>query len=159
MKLRSALGTVLLLAATASASAQEYSRFLSCAGQLLADGKEREAHADFALRYNNRTALIQASNILPVGEKLTYVPTPANYSMTYLLRPVGTKVLVVPAWLQTTILAFYPNLKRLNQIRMSINRQTGVMEGKLLNEQDELLGSFNMQCNSKSADEVGAPKF
>lgn len=149
----------LLLAAAGSAGAQEYSRFLSCAGSFSADDKPREAHADFALRYNSRTALIQGSNVLPVGEVLRYVPTPASYSMTYLLRPHGTKVLVVPGWFHSTILVAYPNLKRLNQIRLSLNRQTGVLEGKLLNEEDELLGSFTMQCSSKSEQDVGTPKF
>lgn len=155
---RCTIGT-LLLAAAGTAGAQEYSRFLSCAGSFSADDKPREAHADFALRYNSRTALIQGSNVLPVGEILRYVPTPANYSMTYLLRPQGTKVLVVPGWFHHTILVAYPNLKRLNQIRLSLNRQTGVLEGKMLNEEDELLGSFTMQCTSKSEQDVGAPKF
>ena len=139
--------------------AQEYSRFLSCAGNFIADGKPAEAHADFALRYNNRTALIQDSNVLPVGEILRYVPTPTTYSMTYLLRRQGTDVVVVPGWFQNTILVAYPNLKRLNQIRLSINRQRGVLEGKILNEEDELLGSFTMQCTSQSEQDVGTPKF
>jgi hypothetical protein len=148
-----------LAAAASAAAAQEYSRFLSCAGTFTAEEKQREAHVDFALRYNNRTALIQGSNVLPVGEVLSYVPTPASYSMTYLLRPRGTQVVVVPGWFQNTLLVAYPNLKRLNQIRLSLNRQSGVLEGKMLNEEDELLGAFTMQCKSMSEQDVGAPKF
>jgi len=155
-------GAVLLVlaAAAAGASAQEYSGFLNCNGSFVADDKPpRDAHAEFALRYNNRTALVQGSNVLPVGEILHYVPTPATYSMTYLLRRQGTQVLVVPGWFQNTILVAYPNLKRLNQIRMSVNRQNGVLEGKMLNEQDELLGAFTMQCKSVTEKDVEAPKF
>ena len=154
-----ALAAWALGALAGSAGAQEYSRFLSCNGSFVADDRQREAHAELALRYNNRTALIQGSNVLPVGEILHYVPTPASYSMTYLLRRQGTQVLVVPGWFQNTILVAYPNLKRLNQIRMSVNRQNGVLEGKMLNEQDELLGAFTMQCKSVTEKDVEAPKF
>ena len=143
-----------------AATAQEYSRFLSCTGTFSADdGKEREAHADFGLRYNNRTAMIQGSNVLPVGEVLHYLPTPTNYTMTYLLRRHGTSVLAMPGWFQSTVLVAYPNLKRLNQIRLSLNRQSGVLEGKMLNEEDEVLGGFTMRCASQSGQEVEAPRF
>jgi hypothetical protein len=148
-----------MAAASGAAAGQEYSRFLSCAGNFTAEGRQQAAHADFALRYNNRTALIQGSNILPVGEVLHYVPTPAHYSMTYLLRPQGTKVFVVPGWFHSTILITYANLKGLNQIKLSLNRQTGVLEGKMLNEEDELLAAFQMQCESQTEQDVVSPKF
>ena len=141
------------------AMAQEYSRFLSCVGTFAAENRPREVHADFALRYNNRTALIQGSNVLPVGEVLRYVPTPTSYTMTYLLRRKGTQALVVPGWFENTVLVAYPNLRRLNQIRISLNRQTGGLEGKMLNEVDEVLGAFTMRCTSQSEEEVEAPKF
>lgn len=156
--MKAPLAIALLLAAL-PAAAQEYSRFISCSGNFTADDKPRSANADLALRYNNRTALIQGSNVLPVGEILKYVATPSTYSMTYLLRPKGTQVLVVPGWFHSTILVGYPNLKRLNQIRMSVNRQTGVLDGKLFNEEDELLGSFSMQCKSETEATVEPPKF
>jgi hypothetical protein len=158
LQLSTGLAAALVLSC-ATAQAQEFSRYLSCKGQFMAEDKTRDAHGDFALRSNGRTALIQSSNILPVGERLQYVATPANYSMTYRLHPQGTKVLVVPGWFQNTILVAYPNLKRLNQIRLSINRQTGFLEGKMLNEEEELLASFTMQCASLGESEVGAPKF
>lgn len=141
------------------AQAQEYSRFLGCKGSLTADNKTHDAFADFALRLTGRRALIQASNMLPVGEILDYVPTPANYSMTYRLRPVGTQVLTMPGWFQTSALVFFPNLKRLNQIRLSVNRQTGQLNGSLFNEEQEALGVFTMQCSSQSEEEIGKPKF
>ena len=155
------LGLALLMCAAGAATAQEYSRFLSCEGKFSPDGRGKpvNANVDFALRLNNRTALIQASNVMPVGEKLRFVPTPANYSMTYILRPRGTRVIVVPGWFQNTILVAYPNLQRLNQIRLSLNRQTGVLDGKMLNEEDEVLGSFRMDCTSKSEEDVGPAKF
>ncbi|MCV2353387.1 hypothetical protein LNV09_04355 [Paucibacter sp. B2R-40] len=158
-QLPSGIFALAMLALSAAANAQEYSRFLSCKGNFIADEKTHEANAEIALRVNNRTALIQGSNVLPVGEILRYVPTPVSYSMTYILRPKGTKVIVVPGWFQNTILVAYPNLNRLNQIRLSVNRQTGVLDGKLLNEEDELLGSFSMNCSSQTEQDVAAPKF
>ena len=153
------LALICLSAPIGMAAAQEYSRFLGCAGTFVADSKPREAYIDLALRINSRKALIQGSNVLPVGEILDFVPTPANYSMTYLLRPRGTKVLTVPGWFQNTILIFYPDLQRLNQIRLSVNRQSGVLEGKMLNEDDEMLGAFTLQCRSQSEKDIGPAKF
>jgi hypothetical protein len=142
-----------------SAQAQEFSRYLSCEGSVSSGGEAMPAYVDMALRFNNTTALIQRSNILPVGERLAYIATPAAYSMTYLLRPQGTTVFVIPGWFSNSILTFSPDLKRLNAIRMSINRQTGTMEGELLNEADRRLGTFEMKCSSKSEQELGAPKY
>lgn len=140
-------------------NAQEFSRFLQCEGNFAAGDKTLPAHADFAFRYNNRTALIQRSNVLPMGERLNYVASPATYSMTYRLRAQGTQILAMPGWFSNTILVLYPDLQRLNQIRMSIDRQTGELEGILLNEVDRSLGSFKMQCQSKSEVDMSVPKF
>lgn len=139
--------------------AQEFSRYLQCAGTFTAGTQTAAAHADFALRFNNRTALVQRSNILPVGERLAYVPSPAAYSMTYKLPRQGTQVIAIPGWFSSTILIKFPDLRRLNQIRMSIDRQSGALEGVMLNEEEQPLASFVMQCKSKSEEEVGAPKF
>ena len=154
-----ALAALVLSVCAASASAQEFSRYLACRGTITADDKVRDANAEFALRVNGRRALIQSSNVMPAGETMAYVPTPASYTMSYLLRPVGTKVLAVPGWFQNTVLVFFPNLRRLNQIRLSINRQTGALQGQLLNEEDELLGALAMQCTSQSDQEIAAPKI
>lgn len=150
---------LLLAAAAGAAQAQEFSRFLACEGGFEAGGEKRPAHLDLALRFNSRIALVQRSNVLPVGERLAYVPTPATYSMTYRLAPQGTTVVGMAGWLQNTVLVFLPDLKRLNQIRLSIDRQTGGLEGQLLNERDQPLGTFAMQCRSRSAEDVAAPKF
>lgn len=148
---RAVIATALAaLAAAAPARAQEFSRFLTCSGTFSAEGgAPRQAHADFALRMNTRTALIEGSNLLPVGETMNFIPTPGRYTMTYLLAPFGTRVVGMPGWFASTILVFYPDLKRLNQIRLSIDRQTGAMEGKLLNERDELLTGFEMTCRAR----------
>jgi hypothetical protein len=155
---RAGAAAVLAFAA-AAANAQEYSRFLQCEGTFAGPERSVPAHADLALRSSNRTALIQRSNVLPVGEKLQYVPTPASYSMTYRLPERGTTVVALPGWLHSTVLVLLPDLKRLNQIRIGIDRQTGELQGTLLNEQEQSLGSFRMQCQSRSEQEMAAPKF
>ncbi len=149
----------LLLGAHSSAHSQEFSRYLQCAGHLQADGKTESARLDLALSFNSRTALIQGSNLLPVGERMRYTPTPMAYTMTYLLRPKGVQALVVPGWFENTVLVKFPNLKRTNQIRLSINRSNGEMEGVVLNEEDQNLASFKMDCQSRSEAELEKPKF
>lgn len=143
----------------APASAQEFSRFLQCEGSFTGGGQTVPAHADFALRFANRTALVQRSNVLPVGERLQYTPSPAAYSMTYRLPTQGTTVVAIPGWLRSTVLVLLPDLARLNQMRVSIDRQTGALAGTLLNEKEQSLGAFAMQCQSRSEEEIGAPKF
>jgi hypothetical protein len=158
VKRHAACAAAALLTANA-ADAQEYSRFLQCEGTFAGSERSVPAFADFALRFANRTALIQRSNVLPVGEKLQVVPTPASYSMTYRLPERGTTVVALPGWLQSTVLVLLPDLQRLNQIRIGIDRQTGALQGTLLNEREQGLGSFRMQCQSRSEQDVGAPKF
>lgn len=138
---------------------QEFSRYLRCEGSLLAGANPVAAHADFALRFNNQSALIQRSNVLPVGERLAYTVSPFAYAMTLRLKPQGTQVWVMPGWFSNTILVKYPDLKKLNQIRIGIDRQTGVLNGALLNEEDQQLASFAMQCEALSEQDANAPKL
>lgn len=152
-------GAAALALAAGAAGAQEYSRFLQCEGTFAGAERSVPAFADFALRLNGRTALIQRSNVLPVGERLQYVPTPASYTMTYRLPERGTTVVALPGWLQSTVLVLLPDLRRLNQIRIGIDRQSGALQGTLLNEQEQSLGSFQLQCESRSEQDVGTPKF
>lgn len=154
-------GAALLLLAAGGppALAQEFSRYLGCEGRLVAGGRTLPAHADFALRFANRTALVQRSNVLPVGDRLPYTPSPAAYSMTYRLPAQGTTVVALPGWLRSTVLVLLPDLRRLNQIRLSIDRRTGGLEGTLLNEEEQPLGDLTMQCRSLGEEDLGAPKF
>lgn len=158
-RLRLALLVVLGLSAGAQGQAQEFSRILQCEGAFTAEGKTAPAHADFALRFNNRTALVQRFNVLPVGEELRYTPSPSSYAMTYRLPMQGTHVVVLPGWISSSVLVIHPDLKRLNRIRLSISRQSGVLQGVLLNEADQTLAGFEMQCKSTGIHELEAPKF
>jgi hypothetical protein len=151
--------TVLLIIVGGRAQAQEFSRYLRCEGALSVEGKPAAANADFAMRFNNQTALIQRSNILPIGERLNYTASPFAYSMTYTLPAQGTQVLVVPGWFANTILIRYADLKKLNKIRLSIDRQSGALDGQMLNEEDQQLASFSMHCTAVSEQDVGAPKL
>jgi hypothetical protein len=151
--------TALLLGAVQPAHAQEFSRYLRCSGELATPDKPVPAHADFALRLNNRTALIQRSNVLPVGERLHYVDSPTLYSMTYRLAAQGTQVLALPGWFYNTVLVLHPDLKRLNQIRIAIDRQSGALEGLVLNERDQPLATFVMQCQVLNNADAPAPKL
>ena len=148
-----------LVAMAGPARAQEFSRFLTCQGDLQLPDRKVPTYADFALRFNNRTALVQRSNVLPVGERLAMVPTPALYSMTYRLRERGTQVVAVPGWIASTVLVFRPDLERLNQIRVSVDRQSGALDGVILNEAEQVLAEFRMQCEGKREDEIPAPKM
>jgi hypothetical protein len=150
---------VWLCIAQGHVQAQEFSRYLRCEGALTADGKPAAANADFALRFNNQTALIQRSNILPIGERLNYTATSFAYSMTYSQPAQGTQVLVVPGWFANTILVKYPDLRKLNKIRLTIDRQSGALEGQMLNEEDQQLATFSMHCAAMSEQDVGAPKL
>jgi hypothetical protein len=141
------------------AVAQEYSRYITCEGRLSSLGVAKPAFLDLALRYSNRTALIQRSNVLPVGEVMDYTPTPLNYAMTFKLQAEGTQVIVVPGWFQNTILLSYPNLKRLTQIRLAIDRQTGALNAALLNERDDALGTLEMACASAGERDLPVPKL
>lgn len=156
---RAAAVGVACLALAGPVAAQEFSRYLACTGEATSGPRHAPAYADFALRFTNRAALVQRSNVLPVGERLAYVPSPAAYTMTYRVRPQGTDVVVVPGWLQSTVLVMLPDLRRLNQIRLSIDRQTGALEASLLNEEEQSLGTVAMQCRSMSEQDRGEPKF
>jgi hypothetical protein len=147
------------LLALQPAWAQEFSRFITCTGTFSAGGQRSDTYLDLALRQANSSATIQRSNVMPVGEVLDYRESPVLYSMTYVLPRQGTSVLVVPGWYSSTVFVRYPDLKRLNQIRLAIDRQSGALTGQVLNEADEVLGRTEMQCRARSAEELRAPKL
>lgn len=153
------LATALLVWGTSigAASAAEYNLYLKCSGQLTAAGKSKASQLELALRDSNNMALIQRSNVLPVGERLHYTPTPVAYTMLYKLRQPGTRYL--EDWLRGYWVVWQPNLKRLATIRLSIDRQDGSLEGQLLDFNDDLIGTVRMDCDVVDPDELPPPKF
>jgi hypothetical protein len=147
----------LTLLSGASAQAAEFHLMLQCEGKLLAGGKSKAATLNMAMRDNNETALIQRSNVLPVGERLYYKASPMAYSMVYKLRQPGTHYL--QDWLNGQWVVWQPNLKRLATIRLSVDRQSAELEGELLDFNDDLLGTIEMACTPLKPDEMPEPRF
>jgi hypothetical protein len=146
-----------LLALPATVSAEYFSLYLKCDGEVSAGKGKTKAHVDLALRDNNETALIQRSNVLPVGEKMKYEVSPATYSMRYYAPGTGSRVYY--DWYRGYLFDWNPNLKRLSMIRLSIDRQNGELSGEILNNQDEALARIRMNCESVSPEDLPAPKF
>jgi hypothetical protein len=55
--------------------------------------------------------------------------------------------------------AEYPNLKRLALIRLSIDHQTGQLDGNILNSQDESLARIKKACEASAPEGFPKPKF
>lgn len=156
--LRSAgLAGALMLVCAAHAGAAEFHLYLNCTGKLSVGGKSKAATLDLAMRDNNTTALIQKSNVLPVGERLRYKASQVSYTMLYKLPLPGT--VYYNDWARGQWIVWQPNLKRLATIRLSIDRQSGELEGELLDHDDNLLGNLEMECEPQSMDEVPEPRF
>jgi hypothetical protein len=135
----------------------EFNLFLSCSGKLSTNGKGKAATLDLAMRDNNETALIQRSNVLPVGERLHYKASPMAYSMVYKLPQPGTQY--YNDWVHGAWVVWQPNLKRLATIRLSVDRQTAELEGELLDFNDDSLGTVAMNCKPLTAEDMPEPKF
>lgn len=151
------LAGLTLVAALASTQghAAEFNLFLSCSGKLSANGKSKSAKLELAMRDNNQTALIQRSNVLPVGERLHYDVSPVTYSMVYKTPHPGTQV--YRDWMNGQLLVWQPNMKKLATIRLSIDRQSGELEGELLDHDDNALGTLAMSCDPQ--DEAPETRF
>lgn len=139
------------------AHAAEFSLYLNCTGQIHANGKGKSASLDLAMRDNNETALIQRSNVLPVGERLKYKASQMSYTMLYKLPQPGTHY--YNDWVRGAWVVWQPNLKRLATIRLSVDRQTGALEGEMLDFNDDSLGDIEMDCKPTKMDEAPEPKF
>jgi hypothetical protein len=146
-----------MLAQPLVARADYFSLYLNCEGHVTAGQKKAQAHLDLALRDNNETALIQRSNVLPVGEKMKYDVSPATYSMRYYAP--GTSSRVYYDWYRGFLFKWNDNLKRLSMIRLSIDRQSGELNGDILNNQDEVLARIRMDCEAVSPEDLPEPKF
>lgn len=149
----------LALAALAAqaASAQEFNLYLGCTGNALAGGKTRQVYLDLAMRDNNETALIQRSNVLPMGERLKYTASPMAYTLVYKAPVPGSKVFY--DWYRGALFTWNPDLKRLAAIRLAIDRQTAELEGEILNAQDQVLGTLEMKCEPRTMESMPQPRF
>ena len=143
--------------AAAGAKAQIFHLFLLCSGEVQVQGKGRPAHVDLALRDNNMTALIQRSNVLPVGDRLKYEASPALYSMVAKAPSPGS--VLFHDWVRGEVFVWAPGLKQLQTVRLSIDRQTADLEGEMLDGKGDLMGRLRMRCTPKTNDEMPAPKF
>lgn len=147
----------ILLLIGGHACAAEFNLYLNCQGKLSAGSKSKAATLDLAMRDNNTTALIQKSNVLPVGERLRYKASQVSYTLLYKLPLPGT--VYYNDWARGQWTVWQPNLKKLATIRLSIDRQSGELEGELLDHDDNLLGNLEMVCEPQSMDEVPEPRF
>jgi hypothetical protein len=146
-----------LLAAPFGAAADYFSLYLRCEGDVTSGAGKNGAHLDVAMRDNNQSAVIQRSNVLPVGEKLKYEVSPATYSMTY--RSPQARTQLYYDWLRGQLFAWDPSLKRLAYIRLSIDRQSGSLEGDIRNSDDQTLARLGMRCQKVDPSSLPAPKF
>ncbi len=149
--------TAVLLLPAMPAMADEFFLYLKCSGNIIAGGKSQPADVDLALRDNNETALIQQSNVLPVGERLKYKVSPSTYSMRYYVP--GTRTGVIYDWWHSQIFIWYPSLQQLSMVRLSINRQSGQLTGVLENSAAESLASLKMNCEAEDEEDLPEPKF
>lgn len=156
---QTALATVCAgLSLSMPAMAQQFHLYLKCSGTLSSSAKPTPASLELAMRDNNLTALIQRSDVLPVGERLKYVATEQAYTMQ-MRTPVYGTTGVYATWFSGPIFVWHPDLKQLATTRLSIDRQTAVLDGEMLNIAGKVLGRLRMTCNPQSVDDVPAPKF
>jgi len=153
---------VCLAAATGSITpspvdAQEFGVYLACAGKLYAQGRAMPAHLDLALRRNSQLALIQRSDVLPVGERMKMQITPAFYSMEY-AAPLRSST-VWYDWIRGTVFVWDPDLLKLQSVRLSVDRQTAALEGEMRDGAGVQLARLAMRCDPKNNDTVPEPKF
>ena len=142
---------------SAPVNAQEFGVYLACAGKLYAQGRAMPAHLDLALRRNSSLALIQRSDILPVGDKMKLDITPAFYSMVF-RAPVPTSASYYD-WIRGTLIVWSPVFRELQTVRISVDRQTAALEGDMRDINDRSLGHLKMRCKPSDNDSAPEPKF
>lgn len=147
----------LCAAAAGPVAAQEFGVYLSCSGQVEAGGKSKAAHLDLALRRNSSLALVQSSDVLPVGDKMKLEITPAFYSMVF--RAPAQNSVVYYDWIRGSLFVWSPVLRELHTARISVNRQTAALEGDMRNASDRSIGRLKMRCEAKDNSSVPEPKF
>jgi hypothetical protein len=137
--------------------AQEYGVYLNCTGQVQAGGKSRSASLDLALRRNSSLAMIQRSDVLPVGDKMKLEITPTFYSMV-LRAPVPSSASYYD-WMRGTLIVWSPVFRELQTVRISVDRQTAALEGDMRDINDRSLGRLKMRCKPSDNESAPEPKF
>lgn len=143
--------------AAAPAAAQEYGLYLICSGKVATGGRSTDAHLDLALRRNSQLALVQRSNVLPVGERMKLDITPAYYTMVFLAPLRGSTVWY--DWIRGAVFVWAPDLQRLHTTRLSVDRQTAKLEGEMVDAGGKSLGRLDMVCEPKTNETIAEPKF
>jgi hypothetical protein len=138
-------------------TAQEFGVYLNCSGQVQANGRSKNAHLDLALRRNSSLALIQRSDILPVGDKMKLEITPGFYSMVF-HAPLPNSA-VYYDWMRGSLIVWGPALRELQTIRISVDRQSAALEGDMRDLKDRSIGRLKMRCKPSDNDSAPEPKF
>lgn len=153
---RATLAGFTLLAGT-EAPAQEWGIYLFCRGKVDAGGKSMDAHLDLAMRRNSQQALVQRSNVAPVGERFKFETSPVYYSMVFHAPQRGS--VLYQDWIRGRLFVWNPDLHKLRTIRVSINRQSADLEGEMLDGRREQMARIRMKCQAKDNETVEDPKF
>ncbi|HEY2558921.1 MAG TPA: hypothetical protein VGI48_04330 [Caldimonas sp.] len=143
--------------AAAPGTAQEFGVYLKCSGQVQAGGRAKSAHLDLALRRNSSLALVQSSDVLPVGDKMKLDITPGFYSMVF-HAPVRNSTIYYD-WIRGTMFVWSPILRELQTVRISVDRQTAALEGDMRDINDHSIGHLKMRCTPSDNDSTPEPKF
>lgn len=143
--------------ATVPGTAQEYGVYLSCSGHVESGGRSKDAHLDLALRRNSSLALVQRSDVLPVGDKMRLEITPAFYSMVF-RAPVRNSV-VYYDWMRGSLFVWSPALREVQTARISVDRQSAALEGDMRDVNDHSIGRLKMRCEAKNNSSAPEPKF
>ena len=152
----SACAAVVLACAAQPTSAQEFGVYLDCGGTITSGGKNKAAKLNLALRRNSQLALVSSSDVLPDGARLKLDMTPRFYTMTLV---VPTQSAAWYNWFHGHIVVWSPYLKNLHAIRMSVDRQSAVLEGELRDGAGDIIGRIAMRCTPGNNDTVPEPKF
>lgn len=139
------------------AGAAEFHLYLLCEGRVASRGVAHDAKLHLALRDNNMTALIQRSNLLPVGERMRYTASETAYTMSYRTPAAGSRLHA--DWFGTRIFVWMPDLRRLAETRLTIDRQSAELRGELLNADGDTLGQLRMQCEPRAPEDLPPPRF
>ncbi len=118
--------------------------------------KSGGAHLELALRDNNMTAFVQRSNVLPTGERMKYTATQSHYAVIY--KPEASNRAVMD-WRGSWLFSWHPPFQKMAAARISVDRQTGHLEGEIVGPAGEAMGLIDMHCEPKKEGQGPAPRF